>query len=348
MIKKSLTFLIMFFACLIFTVGCSDDELNKYLEFEHLEFIEPETPTETVEPETPTEEQAEEKIIITKEIVMTTQNTNLNLKDFVTFQIIENEMTETAYVKVVLEESKIPEEAIGAEFAKLIIDGQVVAEFTHGKFDTVYTPKVWGECLPEIAFYTVDDEGEGEPVDVEIFRATGDLMPIEPRTWFLSSRQEINFPHRLFPANGNTDEIFCVATSVSDMSMLFLYAVRIPAGETLTIGKNVSFEAVPHVGDFIGHPLRAIHYRGEEYRNRFDLYENPDAPCYNINPEPEKWIDGPIVLSAGVHVLYVAPSEEHDQTRVEVTSEDSRGNVFKHVMHTRSADWGWLFPESGE
>jgi hypothetical protein len=209
-------------------------------------------------------------------------------------------------------------------------------------------PEVGKPFNPVLVFYNSDGE--------EICTATEEEITLTIKTWFLSTRQELNLAYQKFNESG---EYEVHTESVWEHSRgndtIYMYKVRIPEGEYITIGTEINYRKLPlihqpHFSDYIGTALSAVHYRFYEYRFR-ELYPPEYEPEMYIDQEPDKWIQGPLTLQQGVYWVYVCPSELHDNTVVTIKTESSDGRIWRHKSMTRSINWPawweWLASVTG-
>ena len=258
---------------------------------------------------------------------------------------IENERIDRVYIlsdEVVHETGK--KKTIGGFYAWSGSEGVKAGE------KTTITPHTadginWGEAIaPELLFVQVDPE-TGE--EIELYRSIDKQIKFNLSTWFLSIRKEVNREYEMFPEPNQEKVVYGDTTLWWSHDMFYIYVVRIPEGEYIDIGTELIITAIPHRWDWVGETLSRVHYRHRDYNNRFAMYEPPDdEPQKHIDPETEKWIQGPVRLTEGVYRLYICPSHVYDMSRLVVKSADSRGHQYKHtVKYTISAEWdregGW-------
>jgi len=292
-------------------------------------------------------------------MTMTGQGKNLS------YEVYEETLTEEAYITARLD--AIPESIKDEKIDRVyILSDEVVHETgkkkTIGGFydwsgsgvsvgDTAtITPHTadginWGEAItPELLFVQVDPE-TGE--EIELYRSIDKQIKFNLSTWFLSIRKEVNREYEMFPEPNQEKVVHGDTTLWWSHDMFYIYVVRIPEGEYIDIGTELIITAIPHRWDWVGETLSRVHYRHRDYNNRFTMYEPPDdEPQKHIDPETEKWIQGPVRLTEGVYRLYICPSHVYDMSRLVVKSADSRGHQYKHtVKYTISAEWdregGW-------
>ena len=98
-----------------------------------------------------------------------------------------------------------------------------------------------------------------------------------------------------------------------DRSMVF--ELRIPTGESMTFDYDIT-ELIDD-DPFANQPM-TVHFRLDDYDNRYDLFELPDDPIAHFDIELDKWIENSVTLGGGVHRLYVIASRLHDRSLLKV------------------------------
>jgi len=188
--------------------------------------------------------------------------------------------------------------------AVLLIDNQ-----PRGVFDSqdklVFQTNEFGNVSCILSFY------KEEVVVKEIITT----LEMNISSWFAAAHPDLGHP-LMFVGNGQNREIFSVQRARGSNDICFRMVIRVPLDEELTIYNVVVLQT----------DLRAkynqaleVHYRGADYKDRNDLYTPPDEAMYHIDSETDKWQSSPITLGHGIHVLYVAPSCQHDLSSLVVT-----------------------------
>jgi hypothetical protein len=235
-----------------------------------------------------------------------------------TTQLTESLTDEKVMAEVVL----TGVDGIVYDTATLEIDGVKVADFNEqGK--AVFYPTVFGDVPCQIVFCRGGVESE----------RADDTLAMKIETWFVGAHLDVGHALREIDIDGTTN-LLTEPRARGDNDLCFRLVVRVPDGATETITEVC--EARPDIRPRYNTKL-SVHYRGNDYRNRNDLFTAPDEAMYHIDIETDKWIASPVELSHGVHVLYVVPSVMCDLSFVTVTGNG--GYNFSVTSYQKSLDF---------
>ena len=233
--------------------------------------------------------------------------------------VIEDKETNIVMAEVILSD-KVQQ----YDHAEFLVYG-IVSPFFDGR--SYFTPEEFGEIPCEVVLYNEDDE--------EIEHITGNITA-HLKTWYTELKTDENGDRFQF-SEEEVVNIFSEDRARGCDDICWMYKLRIPEGETLTLTSNI--EPVGNgTSDFSG--TLEVHARRDEYANRGDLYQYPDEPFRHIDIDTDLWEELPLELSEGVYNIYVCPSVRHDLSLLTVFY--TGGISGAHSGYFKSIDYSGL------
>ncbi len=197
----------------------------------------------------------------------------------------------------------------GTAKTKLMIGTTEIGYFASDKLN--FTPDQYGDIACKIVYLNAEG-GEIETRD--------DTLNIRIETWFLSVQTDVGYTVTIME-NGDNKLMYTSPRAIGNNDLTWMYEIRIPYEKTM------KFTASIESGDL------TVHFRGDDYADRNDLYIAPDEALKHIDPETDKYIASPYELSHGVYRIYVAPSATCALSLLKVVhhSEGISGEVTGYV-----------------
>jgi len=220
-----------------------------------------------------------------------------------------------SYTKVTLEEDlQSPDVTAIVELidplknATLWIDDKQVASFV-GKI-AEFQPSTFGNVECEIR------AGNDIFIDtLELYIETGFI-------WY-NQTGESNGDKKL-PIENGTVVITPYSITLGSCDMIWAYNVRVPYQKTITFDyTSVLLQ---------GSKKAELHFRLSDYADRIESHQYIDA-------ETEKWLDAPMELGHGIHLVFVCPSLLSDKSRVTVTHDSDFSSGAFQANYQSITNW---------
>lgn len=219
------------------------------------------------------------------------------------------------YTKVTLEEDlQSPDVTAIVELidplknATLWIDNKQVASFV-GKI-AEFQPSIFGDVQCEIR------AGDDIFIDtLELYIETGFI-------WY-NSDGKVNGDKKL-PIENGTVILTPSNVTLGNNDMIWAYNVRVPSQKTITFDYTSVLLS--------GSKKAELHFRLSDYADRVESHQYIDS-------EPEKWIDAPMELGHGIHLVYVCPSLISDKSRVTVTHDSDFSSGAFQANYQSITNW---------
>ena len=193
--------------------------------------------------------------------------------------------------------------------AVLYINDLPVGEFVNGEMS--YSPKEFGDidCLVKFDDSTV----------------IADTLKLYIETWFIQYNSSENGDTKQCPEGEN---IILTPSNVAygSLDMIWMYNLRVPKDKEITFYYE-SIKMTDNLPNFGGAKLD-VHFRFDDYKNRYDLYPDEPYVAKYVDAEVEKWISPPVTLSHGIHNLYVCPNAGADKTYITVYHSGEKNGSF--------------------
>lgn len=194
--------------------------------------------------------------------------------------------------------------------AELYINDFLIGEFQNGVLR--YKPKEFGDVPCIIKF----DDTKAEP----------DTLKLYIETSFLQYNSSENGDIKQC---GEGENVVLTPSNVAfgSSDMIWMYNIRVAQGKEITF--DFDSIALNDNNKNFGGAVLDIHFRFDDYKNRYDLYP-PDEPyvAKYIDAEPDKWISAPVTLTHGIHNLYVCPSAGADKSYITVYHSGEKNGSF--------------------
>lgn len=196
--------------------------------------------------------------------------------------------------------------------AELLINDIVVAEFNNGQ--ATYQPQVFGDIDVFVRFTTATG-----------IEKIADTITLQIETWFLQYNSSENGDTKE-PIEGGNIVLTPSNVTLGSSDMIWMYNVRVPYGKDITF--NYISEKLTDNAPNFGQTKLDVHFRYDDYENRFDLYPDEPYVAKYIDTETDKWVSPPVTLSHGTYNLYVCPNEGADKSYITVTHSGDRNGSF--------------------
>ena len=118
------------------------------------------------------------------------------------------------------------------------------------------------------------------------------------------------------PVEGGEVVLTPSSVTFGSSDMIWAYNVRVPKDKTITFDyiSTILPDSNPHYGN----NKLDIHFRLDDYADRYLLYPDEMYPAKYIDAETDKWISAPMELSHGIHTVFVCPNFRSDKNYISV------------------------------
>ena len=193
--------------------------------------------------------------------------------------------------------------------AELYINDILIGEFQNGQLS--YYPKEFGDidCLVKFDGKTV----------------IADTLKLYIETWFIQYNSSENGDTKQPIEDGN---VVLTPSNVTygSLDMIWMYNLRVPKDKEITFHYE-SIKLSDNAPNFSNNKLD-VHFRYDDYKNRYDLYPDEPYVAKYVDAEVEKWVSPPVTITHGIHNLYVCPNAGADKTYITVIHSGEHNGSF--------------------